>query len=232
MTLKQKNILLVVAALFGFLLLESLLFFYVDRPVALYTKALDSSAHNLIEFFRAITDLGKSKWYLWPCGLGVLACGFLARGRDVRPVYRRLFAYLGVRAFFLFVPIAVSGIVADILKPLVGRARPALILREGVYGFDPLTAHGFIWNGMPSGHATTAFALACALTFLYPRLRLLWFAYALVLAASRVMVDAHYVSDVCAGAFLGWLTVRLFIKYGMIHVWKVIFPIDSLPIKK
>jgi membrane-associated phospholipid phosphatase len=85
---------------------------------------------------------------------------------------------------------------------------------------------------MPSGHTTTAFALAFSLSFLYPRLRPLWFAYALVLAASRVMVDAHYLSDVCAGALLGWLTVWVFTKYGMIHVWKVIFPIDTSLAKK
>jgi len=232
MNSKTRNTLRYATAIFGFLLVEYVLFLYVDRPLAAYTRSLDTSAHQLIDFFRHITDLGKSKWYLWPCGLATIFCGFLARGKDVRPVYRRLFAYIGVRAFFLFATIGLSGLFADIVKPLAGRARPKLWLDNQIYGFAPFNTHGFLWNGMPSGHTTTAFALAFSLSIFYPRLRLLWFAYALLLGVSRVMVDAHYLSDVCAGAMLGWLTVHLFIKYGMIHVWKVIFPIDSPLAKK
>ena len=229
---RTKNYLLISAAVLGFLLFETVLFLDVDRPLAAYTRALDGSAHSVIDFFRAITDFGKSKWYLWPCGLAAIFCGFLVRGKDVRPVYRRLFAYVGVRAFFLFATIALSGILADIIKPFAGRARPKLWLDNQIYGFDPFNTRGYLWNGMPSGHTTTAFALAFSLSVLYPRLRVLWFAFALLLGASRVMVGAHYLSDVCAGAILGWLTVHLFMKYGMIHARKVIFPIDGQADKK
>ena len=195
----------------------------MDRPLAEYTQSLDASNPRLINFFRNITDWGKGVWYLVPCGLGIVFCGFLSRAKDAPAAYRRLFAYVGVRAFFLFATIGISGIIADIIKPIAGRARPLLWLRDGVYGFDPFTRAGFLWNGMPSGHSTTVFALAFSLSFLYPRLRVLWFFYALVLAASRIMVDAHYMSDVCAGALLGWLTVWVFIKYGMIHAMESYF---------
>ena len=232
MNKQDKNIALALAAFFGFLLLEWVLFSYADRPVAEYTQALDTSHPALIGFFRGMTDLGKSVWYLPPCGLAVLFCGFLCRGKDVPLAYRRLFAYIGVRAFFLFATIALSGIVADILKVIIGRARPHLWLERGIYGFHFFTREGFLWNGMPSGHSTTAFALACSLAVLYPRLRVLWFGYALLLAGSRVMVDAHYLSDICAGAVLGALTVWVFIKRGIIHLSKVIFPIDSVLLRK
>jgi membrane-associated phospholipid phosphatase len=216
--------------LFG--LLEYALFLYADRPLAASMKSLDATHPDLINFFRSITDLGKGVWYLAPCGLILIFCGFLSRGKDVPPVYRRLFAYIGVRAFFLFATIGISGIIADIIKPLAGRARPLLWLRDGVYGFDPFNRLGSLWNGMPSGHTTTAFALAFSLSFLYPRLRVLWFSYALLLASSRIMVDAHYLSDVCAGALLGWATVWIFTKCGMIQLWKVIFPIDMELVRK
>ena len=45
--------------------------------------------------------------------------------------------------------------------------------------------------------------MACALALLYPRLRALWFAAAAVVAASRVIVGAHYPGDVLAGAWFG-----------------------------
>ncbi len=211
----------------GFLLFETAMFLYADRPLAAYAKMLDHTDPALTDFFRSITDFGKSKWYLWPCGLATIFCSFLSRGKDVKTGYRRLCGYIGVRAFFLFGTIGISGIVADIIKPLAGRARPLLWLRDGIYGFSPFTRAGFLWNAMPSGHTTTAFALAFSLSLLYPRGRPLWFTYALLLGASRIMVDAHYLSDVCAGAVLGWMTVRLFAKYGMPCLGKVIFPIDS-----
>ena len=56
---------------------------------------------------------------------------------------------------------------------------------------------------MPSGHATTAFAAAVAVALLWPRLRVPMLIYAFLIAASRVVLDAHYVSDVLAGAAVG-----------------------------
>jgi undecaprenyl-diphosphatase len=225
MNLKLKNIGFVLAALCAFGLLELALILYVDRPIASFVYQLDTTNPALIDFFRNITDLGKSVWYLWPTGVATIICGFVSRGKDVPARYRRLCAYIGVRAFFLFSTIALSGIIADVIKPLVGRARPGLWLRQDLYGFVPFSTKANL-NGMPSGHTTTAFALAFCLSTLYPRLRGLWFAYALTLALSRIMVDAHFLSDVIAGASLGALTVHLFVKYGIIQSWRVIFPID------
>jgi undecaprenyl-diphosphatase len=220
------------ACLTAFFLCECFFFLYVDRPLAAYTKSLDTTHHALIDFFRSITDYGKSIWYLVPCGITTVFCAFLSRGNDIKPRYRRLFGYIGIRTAFVFATIGLSGIVADIIKPIAGRARPTLWLNHSIFGFDPFTSAGFLWNGMPSGHSTSAFALACSLSLLYPRARVLWFAFGLLIAASRIMVDAHYLSDVCAGAMLGWLTVSLFHKHGMVLVSKVIFPIDKLPAKK
>ena len=212
----------------GFIGLEIILFICVDRPLALFVQQLDVTHPDMIGFFHNITDYGKAVWYLWPCGIATIFSVFLSRAKDAPIHVRRLAGYVGVRAFFLFATIALSGIIADILKPLIGRARPVEFLRHGIYGFDTMTAAGFAWNSMPSGHATTAFTIGFALCMLYPRLRFLWLAYALLLAASRVMVDAHFLSDICAGAALGYLTVSLCLKHGMFRVINVIFPIDSL----
>jgi membrane-associated phospholipid phosphatase len=56
---------------------------------------------------------------------------------------------------------------------------------------------------MPSGHATTAFAAAVAIGALWPRTRPLLWLYAVVIALSRVIIAAHYPSDVIAGACVG-----------------------------
>jgi membrane-associated phospholipid phosphatase len=211
----------------GFLALEAALFAFGDRPLALYTKGLDTRSHELIEFFRSITDYAKGAWYLWPGAVAILVCGFVSRGREVPEAYRKLCGYLGVRALFIFGAVALSGIVVDLLKPIVGRARPKLLLSEGIYGFEPFIGFKSAWNSMPSGHSATAFAVAFCLIKLYPRATPLWAFFAFLLAGSRIMVDAHYLSDVLAGALLGWLIAEAFWNHGISPLAKVIFPIDN-----
>ena len=106
-----------------------------------------------------------------------------------------------MRLGFLFLAIAVPGLVVTIVKRIVGRARPV------VAGEDAFLYKFFLWRveyaSFPSGHATTAFAAAVAFGVLWPRLRPLLWTYAIVIALSRVIVTAHHPSDVVAGAIAG-----------------------------
>ena len=84
-----------------------------------------------------------------------------------------------------------------VVKRLIGRARPLRIEGSDIY-FAP-----FGWRNdyasLPSGHSTTAFAVAVALGALFPRLRVALWIYAGIIAVSRVILTAHYPSDVIAG---------------------------------
>ncbi len=55
----------------------------------------------------------------------------------------------------------------------------------------------------PSGHAALAFATAEMLAILIPKYRYLLYALAALVAAERVLENAHYTSDVVAAAILG-----------------------------
>lgn len=99
-------------------------------------------------------------------------------------------------------------------KVLIGRARPDIYLKKGIYGF-----HGFEWNGhfhsFPSGHTLMIFTLATSLSFAFPRWRNTFFILALLLSLSRVLLAKHYLSDVMGTAALGILiatTVHLVIR--------------------
>jgi membrane-associated phospholipid phosphatase len=214
----------------SFVLAEGLLIAFVDRPLSNYMRDMDANHPHFIDIFRAYTDFAKSKWYLWPSGFGILFCAVFLRIRPLTAEQRARIAACGHDLLFLFACVGLSGILTDMIKPILGRTRPVEMLRDGAYGFDPFNFHA-AWNSMPSGHATTAAALACSLILLYPQRRFVWLVLGVVLASSRVMVNAHYLSDVLAGVAVGILTTvlldRLRARNGMFPFTKGFFPIDK-----
>jgi membrane-associated phospholipid phosphatase len=167
-------------------------------PVAI--RGVEYLPRWIISAFDDITDYGKSGWFLWPLGLLFLALSALPP--ILTPFSQRVLAALMVRVGFLFTAIAVPSLFATIVKRMIGRARP---LVGG--SLDPSLFSPFIWRveyaGMPSGHATTAFAVLVAFGTLWPRARTVLLIYALLIAVSRVVVTAHYPTDVLAGALVG-----------------------------
>src|ERR1700686_3014363 len=169
----------------------------------------------LITTFDEITDFGKSGWFLWP--LGILFLG-LAALPSLPRVPQRVLAAIMVRVGFLFVAVGVPGLFVNVVKHIFGRARPLVGGSLDPYLFSP-----FSWSaayaGLPSGHAATAFSVLVAFGTLWPRGRTLLWIYALLIAASRVAVTAHYPSDVLAGALVGvagaWLVRRWFALRGL-----------------
>jgi membrane-associated phospholipid phosphatase len=96
-----------------------------------------------------------------------------------------------------------------LLKWTVGRRRPVIVAAP--FDFHPF-AHGLggllhAERGLsfPSGHAAMAFATATCLAAALPRYAPAFFFVALTVAAERVLENAHYLSDVVAGAGVGLL---------------------------
>jgi undecaprenyl-diphosphatase len=172
-------------------------------------KAVAYLPRWLVWFFQAITDFGKSGWFLWP--LGILFLG-LAALPGLSRMSQRVLAAVMVRVGILFAAIAVPGIITNIMKHIFGRARP------GFGGsVDPSLFHPFSWPAayasLPSGHATTAFSVLVIFGSLWPRARTVWLIYALLIAASRIVVTAHYPTDVAAGALVGVLGAVMVRRY-------------------
>jgi undecaprenyl-diphosphatase len=155
----------------------------------------------LVASFDRITDFGRSVWFLVPIAL-VLAVMAALVSPALSAMSQRVLAAVAIRLGFLFVAIALPGLVVTIVKRLVGRARP---LVGG--SVDPFLYLPFGWKveyaSLPSGHATDAFAAALAIGALWPQLRPWMWTYAVLIAASRVVLTAHFPSDVLAGAFVG-----------------------------
>jgi len=174
-----------------------LIMLFVDVPAI---KAARQAPSWLVRWFQFVTDFGVAPWFLAPLG-GALLLIALITAPSLARMSQLALASLSVRLGFLFLAIAVPGLVVTIVKRIVGRARPL------VAGDDAFLYKFFLWRveyaSFPSGHATTAFAAAVAFGVLWPRLRPLLWTYAIVIALSRVVVTAHHPSDVVAGAIAG-----------------------------
>ncbi|MBY0312233.1 MAG: phosphatase PAP2 family protein [Phycisphaerales bacterium] len=106
--------------------------------------------------------------------------------------------------FVVFVP-TVAGLAAEAMKLITGRLRPEAA--DGFYAFHwSWSASG---KGLASSHAAVAIAAALAAGLLFPRWRMLLWPLAVACVLSRVLVGAHFVSDVVAGTALGLLAFRL-----------------------
>jgi membrane-associated phospholipid phosphatase len=185
----------------------------IDRPVALWVQSLDPALRGAAGRF---SDLGLSTGWLIGSALLTLA-GFAIARRSTDAAARRRWRSYALAPLFVFAGVAVAGLTTDLVKALLGRFRPKLFFRDGSYGFDFLHTRAD-YVSFPSGHATTAFALATALTLLWPRPAAAYVAVALAIAASRVLSNAHWLSDVLAGGLVGVLVTlalrALFAAHG------------------
>jgi undecaprenyl-diphosphatase len=149
---------------------------------------------------RILTDFGKDEYVLSVLGVALIAVAFVAAG--LRGTRRALLLGLGTRLQFVFLSVALSVLVTEILKYLIGRGRPFVGGKANAFNFIPFEGSG-AYASLPSSHAVTAFALAFAVSALWPRLRVFMFAYAIVILLTRLVLLAHHPSDVVAGALVG-----------------------------
>lgn len=197
---------------------------FVDATV---TAAVPRLPPAVVSFFNWATDFGKSGWFLWPLGILFLLLAALPQQRLTR-VSQGVLAAVMVRVGFLFLAIGAPGLFVTVLKRVIGRARPMV---TGV--IDPFVFAPFKWTAayasLPSGHTTTAFSVLVAVGTLWPRARTVLWIYALLIAASRVAVRAHFPSDVLAGALVGMLGALLVRRYFALRHLGFSLPPNGVP---
>jgi undecaprenyl-diphosphatase len=126
---------------------------------------------------------GGDGWLWYAMGLAILALGGKTR-----------FEALGAAG----VSSALSILLFMWLKRLTGRRRPCQLEPHCWATLLPPDQFSF-----PSGHTMTAFAVAIPMVLFYPTLAIGLFFCALSIAASRILLGMHFLSDVVAGALIG-----------------------------
>jgi membrane-associated phospholipid phosphatase len=164
-------------------------------------RAVRGSGEPAIRFMAWITNIGKSQWYLVPAAIVFLAVGLYDWSLGGLRAKSRLAALFG-QAAYVFAAVALSGIFVNIVKVILGRARPGQIDQLGAWHFDPFS-FGYDYASLPSGHSTTVGAIIGVLIVWYPRWAIVLVELGLFFAATRIAAVAHYPSDVIAGFTTG-----------------------------
>ena len=173
---------------------------FIDREVLFYMNGIKQKNTLFYRFFRNITDFGVATWYY----IGGMA--FYLFFIMIKNILWKN------RCLFLLISFVSTGIVVIVLKNFFGRYRPSLLFKKGLYSFT-FWGYGDIYSllSFPSGHATTSFTLAMVFSILFPKNRILFFLFFSFVAVSRVVICAHYVSDIISAAYMS-VFITYFIK--------------------
>ena len=208
-----------------FVIMLDLCMGYLDQPLAEWIKS--NITGGILWLCTVLTQLGDSKYWLVPVAFLLPFCIAAWQAVGDRST-RRMIGWVIASLVFMFACIAFSGILINILKPIFGRARPELWFDNGYYGFLPLgmgDGSGSEYRSFPSGHAATIFAATTALSFFLPKRLRLWFVAlaAVPVTLSRVVISAHYLSDVVAGGAIGWWVTQHLRDFFMNNGWVFVF---------
>ena len=106
---------------------------------------------------------------------------------------------------------AIVSILAMVVKRLVGRVRPN---REGAGQFlGPSWKHSNHRESFPSSHSANAVAMSAVLAMHYPTAAPTFWTLAILCAALRYVLDAHWPSDVLGGIAVGLLSAVISVHY-------------------
>lgn len=192
------------------------LMLWVDVPLALYFNGY--RAMWWADFFAFITDFANGAiWY----SVAVLGIGFAWLRHKKRAANPARFVQELRAWLFMIAVMASSGTFVNAMKLAVGRERPRLLFRDGTTGFHPfglnLTDCGF-----PSGHTQSIWTAMLCLALLFPRFRIAFFTVAVMISASRIIIGAHYASDV---------TASIYVAFFAVLVWKRWFEKDGISVR-
>ncbi|MDQ6624427.1 MAG: phosphatase PAP2 family protein [Verrucomicrobiota bacterium] len=172
--------------------------FYFDAAKQGWLMAHRSDAG--IDFMRAV-----SKWGDYPSHVAAGVAGALLSYLIGRRDWTRIF-------IAMLLACALAGAVNRGVALSTGRSRPAVKENVGWNGpsFDQK------YRSFPSGHTSCSMGFFAPLFFFRRRIGLPFFAIPLLIASSRLYLNAHHLSDVVVGALLGlccgFLVWRWFVR--------------------
>ena len=162
----------------------------IDQPIK------DAALRNQSEINSFPVKAGKFYGEIYPAAIvagGFGLYGYLADNQSSKKI-----------AFETVQTVLYAGAITTFLKIVIGRARP--FTDKGIATFRPFLPFNDDFHSFPSGHATLAFSLSTVLANNVDPdwLKILIYIPAVVTCGSRIYQNAHWTSDVLAGAAIGY----------------------------
>lgn len=180
-------------------------YFYLDARTALFVNRAWISHARLAVFSSNIPD------FLFPIvclitGIAWTAYFYLTH-KGIYDTHTRFFQLVAIT-------IPLTFFLKSTLKHAVGRINTRFWLRHPGFKEFHWFHGGGNYTSFPSGHMAVFMALVIALWRFYPRYHSAYFGFLSALALALIMTDYHFISDVIAGAYLGFL-VNYFTHLGL-----------------
>ncbi len=163
----------------------------------------------LKKFFIEITELGDSLWYFIII-IFVFLLSFISN--KIKLISNIQLLYLKNLSVFSFFYLILVGLVTQILKHIIGRPRPNYTDLDMGVGFNFFSTDAS-FHSFPSGHSSTIVAIALILGLLIPGLRVFFLFLSFVVALSRVVVGAHFTTDIIAGGLVAIILYKVFLMF-------------------
>jgi len=186
----------------GFAAAECILYFTADKPIQKSVTEFMGDNPGLHNISQYVTDFGATY------EIYVLA-GFAAYGLVFKNDKAKTTVLLATQAYIT------AGAVSEAVKYITGRVRPFygdnptnnIFLGPNIFnGNNPV---GGFNSSFPSGHTTAAFSAATVYAYEYKDqilIPVIAYSAASLVGVSRITQNAHWTTDVLAGAALGYIT--------------------------
>ena len=196
-----------------FVVLFCSIFLYSDIDFFLYK--FFSNIENadkylyLKNFFENITGLGDSIWYF---GSALLFIIVLVINNNLKFFkinnYNKKFNF----CVSVIIYLALTGIITQILKHIIGRPRPNYTNLDTPFEFNFFSLES-AFHSFPSGHSSTIFMVCLIFASIIPGLKYFIYFLGITIGFSRVVVGAHFITDVIAGGIIALIIFKFLNLY-------------------
>jgi membrane-associated phospholipid phosphatase len=172
-------------------------FFYFDQYIMVWIRELRSANPDIDQILHYV---GRAAYYA--------AHGTpLITGAALLYLAGVYFKKQGIRHIgkTLLIGFISAGIFVQIIKHLLGRARPRLT--DNLVFIGPTLTGSY--DSFPSGHTMSAFCLAYICSRYFPKYQALFYVYGIFICIGRVVSGSHFPADALGGALLGVVIGRI-----------------------
>ena len=184
------------------LVLALMSYLWVDMRLSLVFN--DEELMTYRKLAKALTDIGLGENSFFIAIITYLLFTYGDKKFQDRRWIGSSFKWLKSWSLNYFFALIFSGAIGQIIKFLVGRQRPHMSETFEAHHFDPMNLVSYN-QSMPSGHAQVLFCSATMLAILWPKKAWLIYPIAAALTFTRIVVHAHFLSDVIVGGLVGHL---------------------------